>query len=318
MKNARIITIACWLVTAIVLSGLVIWFISGNLFGISTGVNFSIGGIDTLTGSFNVVGTYTVPDDNIDSIDVNWVAGAISITPYDGNEIKITEYARRDLKDNEKLIYKVSDGKLEIQYASPSFSINMITKKLELLVPEAVADKLNTLDVDATSAELIVRGLEAKSFIVSETSGDSQISDIKSDKAKLHSVSGTFDITGLTTAELTLGTVSGEINLTDVTADSVLSNTTSGEQLLGGTFKDIDAGSVSGEIYITSTINPDRIICGTTSGDIRVTIPGNTDLTVSYSTVSGNFNSEIPVKTGGSAAYRFTSTSGDINLKAAS
>jgi len=309
------------MVTALILIGLVIWLVSGSLFGLKSGFHisnpFSSISIDNLTGPYNAVGTYTVPADGIDSIDVSWVAGEVTITPYSGDVIKLTEYARRDLKDNEKLVFDTSGGKLEVKYVAPSLRINMATKKLEMLVPEALAKKLSQLNVNATSAALKISGFEVKSFDVHETSGDSDISGIKTDSADIHSVSGTINITGLTAAELTLGSTSGELNLSGVTADAVTADTVSGAQLFSGTFKDVDAGSVSGEISVISTVNPDKIDCGTVSGGITVTIPGGTDLTVSYKTTSGRFTSDLPVKTGDSANYTFSSVSGSIHLKAA-
>ena len=128
-------------------------------------------------------------------------------------------------------------------------------------------------------------------------------------------MSGEITITGLKTSMLTMGTVSGEIDLMDVTADTVKSSTTSGDQQFEGTFNSLELRSVSGEVSIVSTASPEDIQCKTTSGDIRVTIPGQDDLVVSYSTVSGQFSSEVPViSAGGSADYHFASVSGDIRI----
>ena len=323
MSTAKIVTIICWVVVAIVLVGLVFWVLTGSLFGIATGFRitnpvFNIGSFDNLTGPFNEVGAYTVTAEGVRSIDVQWVAGSVSVTPYDGNVIKITEHARRTLKDEEKLAYDVDgSGKLVVQYTKPGIRINMLTKTLELLVPQSIAKELNSLNVNATSADLKISDFSAKSFSIHETSGESVVSNIKSDNADVHSVSGEIMLTVMTANQLSLGTVSGEIKLQGVTADALKANTTSGEQLLGGTFKSVDASSVSGEIRVTSSVNPGSMTCNTTSGSITVSIPGSSDLSVSYHTTSGHFNSDIPVRTGGSAAYRFNTVSGSIWLKAA-
>lgn len=321
MKTAKIITIVCWLATAFILIGLAVWLISGRLFGINTGFkiigpDFHIGISDNLAGPFNEVGTYTIPSDGIDAINVHWTAGDINITPYDGNVIQLTEYARRELGEKEKLDYKVSGGRLEVRYIAPGLSIN-ITKKIEVLVPKTLAAELKELAVDATSAELYLSGFDVDRLDIQETSGESVISDITADTADVHSVSGEINITSMMASSLTMGTVSGEIKLTGVTADTLKTNTTSGDQSLSGTFKDIDAGSISGEINITSTVKSDRIHCGTTSGDVTVTLPGGTSIDVSYTTVSGQFTSKIPATNSNSAPYSFNSVSGDITIKAA-
>jgi DUF4097 and DUF4098 domain-containing protein YvlB len=323
MSTTKLVTMICWIVVAVVMIGLVIWFLTGSLFGIRTGFKintpvFNIGSFDNLTGPYNEVGSYTVTAESVKSIDVKWVSGAVSVTPYDGDVIKITEYARRSLKDEEKLTYDVDgSGKLVVQYTKPGINMNMVTKKVELLVPKSIANELNQLNVNAVSADLKISDFSVKSFGINETSGESVVSNIKSDNAEVHSVSGEITLTNMTASRLTLGAVSGEIKLDGVTADFVKANTTSGEQFLGGAFKSVDASSVSGEIFVTSSVTPGSMNCGSTSGSITVTIPSGSDLSVSYHTTSGHFHSSIPVKTGGSADYRFSSVSGDIWLKAA-
>jgi DUF4097 and DUF4098 domain-containing protein YvlB len=272
---------------------------------------------DKVTIEDSQFGTYTVPVDSIQKLDVNWTAGRATITPYDGDDIQFTESASRIMFGNEKLVYSISGDTLEIKYSSPGISIVNINKTLEVLVPRTLAENLDVLDVDATSAEVIISDFRVNTFKVHETSGDSDITNISAAASDIHSVSGRIVIENTTTQTLTLETVSGEICLSGVTADTLHADTTSGGQELGGTFKDVDAGSVSGAIRVTSSIDPDRMYCHTTSGGITVTIPGKKDVTVSYSTVSGRFNSDIPVRTDDSGDYRFTSVSGSINLKTA-
>lgn len=322
MSKTKLATLICWIIVAAALIGLVIWFLSGNLFGFRTGFKFNlptlhIGSFENLTGPFNAVGSYETKAADVRSLDINWVAGAATITPYDGDVVKVIEYAQRDLSDNEKFVCRVTGGTLEVKYSAPGINMINITKKLEVLVPKTLADRLDVLDVDATSAELKISDMSAKTFNISETSGEADISNVKADSSDMHSVSGTISLTNFTVSNITIETVSGEILLNSVTADSLKTNTISGEQELSGTFKAVDAGSVSGEIQVTSSSNPDRMHIGTTSGGITVTIPGSSDLSVTYSTVSGRFTSDIPVRTGGSGNYSFTSVSGDISLKAA-
>lgn len=320
MNTARIITVICWIVVAVIMIGLVVWLLSGSLFGFRTGLNinkpiFHIGSIEDLTGPFDEVGTYTIEADGIDSINVDWVSGEIRITPYDGSDIIITEYARRELNNNEKLAYDVSGGTLNIQYVDTVLTFNMLTKKLDVLVPEAIADELSQLYVDITSADLTVSGFTVKTLDIDQISGTSDISNIQADSAHVDSVSGEININGLITSKLTMGTISGEVTLTDVTADTVKCNTKSGEQQLGGTFKSLDLDSISGEINIVSAADPDDIRCNTISGSVRLTIPGKADLVVSHSSVSGQFSSEVPViSSGGSAVYKFGTVSGDIRI----
>jgi hypothetical protein len=320
MSKTRLVTIICWCLTAAILIGLVIWFLAGPVFGVKNSVRITglFGGVSvrSLTGPYEEAGSYSVKADGIGGLDIDWTAGAVTVTPYDGSDIKFTEYAQRALDDREKLVYKASGGTLAIDYIAPGLNFDMITKKLEVFVPKALAGKLESLSVTATSADISISGLTVTGLYIDDTSGGVTLDGIRSDTTEVNSTSGIVNIRDTTAAELRANSVSGDIRLTGVTADKLNTSTTSGAHVLNGTFKDINAGSVSGDIKVTGTADPDRITCGTTSGNIVVTIPGNAVLNVDYSTVSGRFSSEIPVKTaGGSASYKFSTVSGSITLK---
>ncbi len=198
--------------------------------------------------------------DSVDSLNVDWVSGEISITPYDGSDIIITEYARRQLNEDEKLSYGVTGGTLNIRYISTPMTFNMmLTKKLEVFVPESIAEKLDVLYVNSTSAELTVSDLTVRALEIHETSGDSSILNIAADTVNVQSVSGEIDITSLDASKMTMGSVSGTITLTGVTADTVKSGTTSGEQDFEGTFTSLALSSVSGEIDVRRRSTP-RIV----------------------------------------------------------
>lgn len=313
MSRTRIVTIVCWSVSALVLIGLAVWFFFHVLPGSGTSVSI---GFDNLTGPYETVGSYSEPADGIKSISVDWVSGEVTMIPYEGDTIQITESARRELSENEMLKLEVDRGRLAISYTKGTFLNNMVSKRLELLVPEDLAKELERLDVQAVSADLKISGFDVDSFALSDTSGVSELSDIRTEKAKIGSVSGKIRVSALNASELTLSSTSGDIELSEVQADRLDGGTTSGKQKYLGSFGQIDAGSVSGTIDIISNIVPDAIDCGTTSGDIRVTLPGDSVLDVRYTTTSGDFTSEIPIKnTGKSAAYQFSTVSGDIALK---
>lgn len=321
MRTTRIITMVCWIVVAVVLVGMAVWFLTGSLFGLPTGLkmrNFGFNfGIQDLTGPYNEVGSYSVSVDNIDSLDVDWVAGAVTIKPYDGNDIKITEYAQRALDDKEKLQYDVNGDTLSIWYKNSDMVNMMVTKKLEVLVPADLADELDKLLLDATSAEAYIDSFTVNTMEIDETSGEASISNIASGTLNVNSVSGTISISDSTAEDMVLGSVSGELELSNVVAVTVNTDTTSGEQTLSGSFGKIDAGSVSGEIDVRSSTAITDLYCGTVSGSVSVTVPESNNISVSYSTTSGDFKSDIPVLLkDGSAALRFSTVSGDINIYA--
>ena len=317
----KIITIVCWIITALVLIGLAIWFLTGNLFGFQTNWDFNLPRIHIgsfATGPYEEVGSYKLPASDISTIRVNWTSGEVNVKPYDGTEIQMTEYARRSLEQGESLKYQVSGSTLEIKYVSSDvISFNIISKKLELLVPRELADSLNKLTVDAVSADINVEDFAAESISIDNTSGSVQLLNLTAGSVGIDTVSGEVNISDVTLDELSLETVSGGMRLKDADVDSVKTESMSGDLSLSGTFDRAEASSISGEISLISDTVLSSLSCASTSGDIFAAIPDDQVLTVSYSTVSGSFSSEIAVRNTGAADYDFATISGDIPLKAA-
>ena len=312
----RTVTMVCWVITAIVLLGLAIWILTGNLFGIQTDFDLSkFFNIEALSGPYQEVGKYEVPAENIENLSVAWTAGEVKITPYDGNKIQITEYAQRELDEKEKLQYNVAGNTLDIQYKSSGIKSMMVRKKLDVLVPEKLAGAVSKLSLDCVSADVNLDSLNIGTLELEETSGTSALSDITANKLTVSSVSGSVLLSKIKSGEMNLGTVSGKLELADVTADDLDTHTTSGGQTLSGSFGSVAAGSISGTVRINSVLVPSGIKCDTTSGSIFVSIPKCDSLNVSYSTKSGNFFSEIPVIiNGGSAQFKLNTISGSIKI----
>ena len=62
----RTVTMICWAITAIVLIGLIVWILTGSLFGIQTNFDLSQSlRIETFFGPYQEVGKYEVSSENI-------------------------------------------------------------------------------------------------------------------------------------------------------------------------------------------------------------------------------------------------------------
>ena len=341
----KIVTVICWLIAAGALVGLALWFLTGTVFGIrsdkwdKTGwgskwsSGFNIGGLETLTGPYNAVGEQTIPASGINGIDARWITGSVDVRPYDGTEIKIVEYAQRELAENEKMYVSTSGGTLSIKYTKGTVVGFMPTKRLELLIPDALCANLGAFSVDATSASINVRGVGAVSFEVDSTSGSVDVSNInaqkfsanttsgaiaasssRADAAKFDTSSGSIRATGFTAAKIECDTTSGSISLEgdfgDVDLDSIsgrmtLDNaasgsavkisTTSGTIEMTGSFDTVRADTVSGSVSIRSSVVPSSLRVGTTSGGVKIYVPGGEAVSVNHSSVSGGFSSDVPV-----------------------
>jgi DUF4097 and DUF4098 domain-containing protein YvlB len=318
----RIITVICWIIAALALAGLAFWFLTGTVFGIGRiGVftGLSIGsGWDNVSGSFEVAGTYNVKTDNVDSVHIDWVSGEVVFKPYDGNEIKITEFAKRELRDDERLNYSVSGDTLTIKYIERDFSLlNMTTKKLEVLVPSALGGSLDRLTVDATSASVRVDGIKAAEVKIDAVSGSLHISNIASKTFKAETTSGSITLSSVDTEDMNLSSISGAFDLSDVKAKTIKCDSTSGSQDLSGSFDSADLESISGRVSITSAVVPASIKAHTTSGSINIRIPDEGPISVNHSSVSGRLTSDIPIITNGSSAqFHLSTVSGGVKITA--
>jgi len=323
MSGTRIATIICWAVSALVLIGLLVWFIlsfvvGGN--GILGNINFmgiGIGGTQNLSGPFVSQGTQTADTTGINSMNISWVAGDITVTPHDGNSIEVTEYAQRDLRENERLHMSTNGSTLTIRFRESNNVLrNMPRKNLEVLVPRELSENLTTLTINTTSGNIRADSFEASTLNINSVSANIEISNIVSQTTDISTTSGNLTASSIRAGLLDINSVSGDMTITETIATILDTGTTSGRLNATGEFDRIDTNSVSGDKTIRSTTVPSTISSGTVSGDINVHIPNTGEITVSHSAVSGRFSSEVPARIQNGAAYSFSSVSGDTNIYA--
>ena len=314
VRKIRIITAACWIVSAVLLVGLAIWFIAGPVFNLG---NFNIGITSWAGGAFEEQGRYKVPIEGIDSMSIHWTAGAVTISPHAGDEIQITEFSQRRLRDNQRLQINTSDGTVRIDFtAHQNILRRMPSKQLEVQVPYALIEHFDDFSVETVSGRIELRGLAAQSIRANTTSGRIEMFDVNADTLSARTTSGRIAISDTSADTLNVRTVSGRIDLFNTQAYHLDTHTTSGRHELSGGFDHITARSVSGRIEIISTRIPAGISANATSGRIAVTVPDEGEpIAVQYSSTSGRFTSEIPIIThSDDPQFRLSTTSGRITI----
>ena len=322
MNGIKIITVICWVVSALVLAGLAIWFLTGSIFGgwfgdrsgnMPFGIN--IGGFQNLTGPFTTQGNETVSTSGLNTIKVNWVAGEVTVIPHDGNDIQIEEYAQRDLKDNERMRVTINGATLNIEFRGKgSFRGNMPRKNLEVLVPRTLSENLTNLTVNSTSGSINVDDFKADSINLTSVSATIKASGITANSVDFNTTSGSITASAIRAGKLETGSVSGGLNLSDIFATTLNSSGTSGGAVISGEFDKIEVSTVSGGTVIKSATVPEKVNVSSVSGGIELHIPNTDNITVSHSAVSGKFSSEVPVAIQSAAAYTFSSVSGNTNI----
>ena len=333
MNKYKITQIICYFIVGLVFLGLGIWFM--NRIGPHIGSGFRI---ENLRGTFNEVGSYDLSITDIKDIDIDWISGGVSVTPYDGTVIKLVEYAQRDLKEDEVLTYEVEGSKLIVKFYDKSTGLHLFmpSKKLQVMVPESLANNLEDFLLNNVSSEIEVSNITAKTVKIDSISGSIDMTDIYSDSIKLETTSGKILLTNSEATESSLESISGSVNINNViskdqmsvdttsgsisleavTSDNLSLETISGRVTADGNFENIIGGSTSGAFKIEDGVAPKSFNIHSISGSVTIAMPSLESMELKHSSVSGKFSCDFPiVENGGGGDYKISTTSGSIRVE---
>lgn len=213
---------------------------------------------DALDGSYTG-GEIRVPAEGITALDIDWVAGDVKIMVTDGEEIVVTEHVDRGIPAEYALLLE-ADNTLRIRYSNDVWGIDMPEKDLTVLLPRTVAENLTAVNLSGVSADFAVDKLTVReSFSFDTTSG----------RLKTEALTATG-------AKADVNSVSGDIEL-------------------DGSFREVKAGSTSGETDLKLRNGPAAVEVSTVSGEVDVELPAGTGFTLDYSTVSGELEYDFPL-----------------------
>lgn len=209
-------------------------------------------------GEGTVTSNFTTSADQVKDIQIEWVAGNITIVPEDTDEITVVETG--SYSEKEKMVVQQIGSKLSIQYCEEPIRINFsfgvsvnTSKDLTITVPKDWV--CNELEVDSASADL--------------------------------------ELSGITINELDVNTASGKITVDQSAVGDMSLETVSGDIEFTGTIDTLNCHSVSANCEITVTNVPTSIEMEGVSGNLELTLPSECGFTASVETVSGSFSSEF-------------------------
>ena len=213
---------------------------------------------DALDGSYTG-GEIRVPAESITALSIDWVAGDVKIMVTDGEEIVVTEHVDRGIPEEYALCVE-ADNTLRIRYSNDVWGNDMPEKDLTVLLPRTVAENLTAVDLSGVSADFAVGKLTVRdAFSFDTTSGKLEMQSMNAPQAKA-----------------TVSSVSGNVEL-------------------DGSFREVKAGSTSGEIDLMLRNAPAAVEVSTVSGEVDVELPAGTGFTLDYSTVSGELECDFPL-----------------------
>lgn len=315
-------------------------FPAGNL-GLGPG-----SGYKNWDSAFQAGGEYSVSAQGLDGVSLRWIGGQVRVERGEGKEIHFAEYTETKTERSGKALptgyavmeadalrWGVEDGVLYIQHCAPD-QVETVDKTLVLTLPEALADRLDTLRVNTISADVALTGITANSLKGGTTSGEVLLRDLTADTVTLDSVSGALrGDEGLTLGSVKLETTSGDLRLTasyrtldcrSVSGETAIVSqgspektelrSTSGDIRLSGGGGALEMESVSGPLTVQAGSGipslradsnsgavdlelldcPEQLEVQTISGEVRATLPSTSGFTLKYETVSGDLDSDFP------------------------
>lgn len=152
VSASAVARIVIWSVVLCVLVGLFTWSMMGE--GL---LSVSFGGYTYDDTGFSA-GNGTTRE-TIHGISVDWLAGDVTVTAADGDEIVITEDydgGREELR----LRWKVENGELVVKYAKPfRFGLKGTeSKKLTLAIPAAMLEAMGDVEIEAVDGSIAYNG----------------------------------------------------------------------------------------------------------------------------------------------------------------
>ena len=190
--------------------------------------------------------------DNIKNIDVDWVAGSITLEIYDGDAVVIKETGASSL--DESMRSRVVGDTLSVKFARSGnlFWSNSASKDLTVSIPAKIAGELCNIDI-------------------SSVSGDVTAVELVCDKLTVVGTSAKIDISGKV-GKLDVATVSGDVKIV-------------------GTVGEVEMEAVSGSVNVVSDAVPTRVDIETVSGKIIVKVPSTADgFIADLDSISGNMS----------------------------
>lgn len=194
----------------------------------------------------------------IHSIQVTWVNGPVEVRPWEGDTIRVAEYASRPLDEDTRMQLQEQNGQLTIRWSRKNaiFGRNRMAKHLVVELPR----------------------------------------ETRLESLKVETVNGPVNLQECSAAALKVETVSGPVDLRQFSAAALKVSTVSGAVQAWGNGEEASLETVSGEVWFAGEFLPRKLKLNSVSGELHVTLPQDVPgFTVEYSSVSGKFHSQFPL-----------------------
>lgn len=239
-----------------------------------------------------------------------------------GDEISVEVYC-----NYEKKAPKVSLSNSTLKITSPSnISMAHIVSSVYIYIPDNF--KFNQTEINLTSGNVVIENFMASEAYFSLTSGNLKAEYMEIPRTKLRFTSGNSKIEEFRGESLIYEVTSGNIDLYKFNGENLSIEATSADielEDIDCEYFDIYCTSGTIDVYLTEMIEATSRI-SSTSGNISLRVPANSNFEVTVDSNSGDFIDKISGRKGnhrdgyyksyneGGPAFELITTSGDITL----
>ena len=225
------------------------------------------------------VGDFTYDSATVKSLEIDWVAGKITLVESDKATLSV--YEKNPAEDDaDKVHYLLEGGALKIQYCKSGKwgSIAERNKALTVEVPSGIS-----IEIDAVSADVQAETLTAREISVSTVSGEVEGNAWTADEVEVETTSGNLQVGLISATGISVETTSGEVAFSMEKGRAEV-DTVSGDvtiKLPEGVGARIEYETVSGDFSSAFAYTKERdiytvaggelaLFVETSSGDLRI------------------------------------------------
>ena len=250
------------------------------------------------------------------SLSVNNFGGGITVHGWSENRVRVHAETGRRGRVEVSLVGSTVVVKASSREGAPS------VMDIEVTVPQSMA-----LSLSGTYADITVDGVQGP--ISAETvNGEVNVRGGKG-IITLHSIQGTVTLADAS-GRIEVNSVNEDVELTNVSGEIKLETTNGSVTMTGIQSSSVDAGTINGDVVYEGTVKDGGSYSfGSHNGDISVSIPEGSNVTVTTATANGGIDASFTLpltntagkhrktfKIGsGSARMELESFQGDINLR---
>lgn len=264
-KSHLVLRIVLWSAVAIIFTVVLICCILWGTQGFSY-TFFS------LKGEFKEVKTYHSDAQAFDSLEIQWRAGDVIVSPTDDDQITVKEISAYQI---EPMSCSIESGRLVVTQSRNIgfifFGFGQRSSDLEIVLPR--------------------RQYEAFSLKIS--SGHAKLQGISSAAATLQMTSGKIEADNLTSDAMTIKSTSGSVVGKRITGRALSVESTSGNVTLDGAFTSLRGDTTSGSVKISSSSLLQELDVGLTSGKFQISMPDNDGFLLDCKKTSGSIKSDF-------------------------